>query len=103
MKIINTNETKLEIKTTTKFDKQLKKLYKQGKDIEKLIYVIQKLANKQKLDFKFRNHSLNDNKIYKNCKECHIEPDWLLIYQIKDNELILLLFATGSHSELFEK
>ena len=43
---------------------------------------------------------LNDKK-YKDCKECHIEPDWLLVYQIKDSELILLLFATGSHSELF--
>ena len=47
MKIINNSETKLEIKTTTKFDKQLKKLHKQGKDIEKLIYVIQKLVIKK--------------------------------------------------------
>ena len=42
-------------------------------------------------------------KKYKECRECHIEPDWLLIYQIKDNELILLLFGTGSYSELFKK
>ena len=45
---------------------------------------------------------LNDKK-YKDCKECHIEPDWVLIYRIKDAELILLLFGTGSHSELFKK
>lgn len=44
---------------------------------------------------------LNDNKYYKNCGECHIEPDWLLIYKYIDEQLILLLIATGNHSELF--
>ena len=44
-----------------------------------------------------------DDKTYKGCYECHITPDWLLIYNIEDSELILLLFATGSHSELFNK
>ena len=44
---------------------------------------------------------LVNNKHYKNCGECHIEPDWLLVYQYIDNELILVLVATGSHSELF--
>ena len=44
---------------------------------------------------------LTDSKHYKNCGECHIEPDWLLVYQYIDNELVLVLVATGSHSELF--
>ena len=42
-----------------------------------------------------------DDKKYKDCFECHITPDWLLVYKIKDNELVLLLFATGTHSDLF--
>lgn len=88
---------------TNKFKKQYKKMKKQGKNLTKLYKAIEKLANKEKLDYKFNNHNLIDNKIYKNCKECHIEPDWLLIYQINNNKLILLLIATGSHSELFQK
>ena len=73
---------------------------KQNKDINKLIEV---LANGEELDSKYRNHKLINDKIFKDCFECHIEPDWLLIYKYKNNELILLLFATGSHSELFKK
>lgn len=88
---------------TNKFKKQYKKMKKQGKDLTKLYKAIEKLANKEKLELNFNNHNLIDNKIYKNCKECHIEPDWLLIYQINDNKLILLLIASGSHNELFDK
>ena len=88
---------------TNKFKKQCKKIIKQGKDLTKLYKTIEKIANKEKLELKFNNHNLINNKIYKNCKECHIEPDWLLIYQINDNKLILLLIASGSHSELFDK
>lgn len=44
---------------------------------------------------------LNNSKYYKNCGECHIEPDWLLVYQYNNNKLILLLVATGTHSEIF--
>lgn len=88
---------------TTNFKKQYKKVKKQGKDLNKLHMIIEKLANGEELDLKHKNHNLINNKIYRDCKECHIEPDWLLIYQIKDNELVLLLFSTGSHSELFNK
>ena len=63
--------------------------------------VISMIANKQRLGFKYRNHKLSKSKEYKNCFECHIEPDWLLIYKIQDDKLLLLLFATGSHSDLF--
>lgn len=62
-----------------------------------------KIANGEKLDLKYRNHSLMDDKLYKGCYECHINPDWLLVYRIVQDKLILLLVATGSHSELFGK
>lgn len=87
---------------TSSFKKQYKKAKKQGKDLRKLYEVIEKLANGKELELKYRNHDLITDKKYINCKECHIEPDWLLIYQIKDKELILLLFSIGSHSELFK-
>ena len=98
---MNSKGTIYEVKTTRQFDKSLKKISKQGKDLEKLIDVVEKLADGIDLDEKYRNHHLNDSKYYKDCYECHIEPDWLLVYKYNNNELILLLFATGSHSELF--
>ena len=76
---------------------------RQNKDINKLIEVLEILANGEELDPKYKNHKLINDKIFKDCNECHISPDWLLIYKYKDNELILLLFATGSHSDLFNK
>ena len=95
--------TKLKYRTrfTSDFKKNYKKIKKQGKDINKLRQVIEKLANKEKLDEKYQNHMLNDSKKYKNCGECHIEPDWLLVYQYVDNELILLLVTISSHGEIF--
>ncbi len=94
---------KYEIVYSSKFKKSLKKVLKQGKNIKKLKIIIDKLANKEELEPKFRNHFLINDKYYKDCEECHIEPDWLLVYQYHDNELILLLINTGSHSELFNK
>lgn len=94
---------KYQIDFTTNFKKQYKKIKKQGKDISKLYNVIEKIANGEELESKYQNHNLFNDKKYKNCKECHIEPDWLLIYQINDHELVLLLMSTGIHSELFTK
>ena len=94
---------KYKIDFTINFKKQYKKIKKQGKDLNKLHKIIEKIAVGEELESKYKNHSLFNDKKYKNCKECHIEPDWLLVYQIKDNELILLLIATGSHSEIFNK
>ena len=94
---------KYEIKISSKFKKDYKKVLKQGKDKNKFIYVLRKLASDEKLDVNYKDHALINNKIYKNCRECHIEPDWLLVYKIKEDKLILLLYATGSHSELFDK
>lgn len=97
----NTIKTKYVIKFTSDFKKSYKKIVKQGKDVNKLKYVINELANGNDLDLKYKNHMLTNSKYYKNCGECHIEPDWLLIYKYSNDELILLLVATGSHSELF--
>lgn len=94
---------KYKIDFTTNFKKQYKKIKKQGKNLDKLFKIIEKLACGIELEIKNKNHNLINDKHYKDCKECHIEPDWLLIYKIKDNELILLLMATGSHSDLFER
>ena len=84
-----------------KFKKNLKKMLKQGKNIEKLLDVVDKLALKEELNEKYKNHMLKDDKYYKNCGECHIEPDWLLVYQYYEGELILVLVNTSSHSDLF--
>jgi mRNA interferase YafQ len=97
------NNYKYDVVYSTKFKKSLKKIKKQNKNIDELLDVIDKLALKEELDKKYRNHRLIDDKYYKNCSECHIRPDWLLIYQYNDNELLLLLINTGSHSELFGK
>ena len=94
---------KYEIIYSAMFKKTLKKVLKQGKKIDELKIVIEKLAIKEELAPKYRNHKLIDDKNYKNCYECHIKPDWLLIYQYNDNELFLLLMETGSHSDLFNK
>ena len=94
-------KTKYQIKYTSDFKKNYKKIKKQGKNVEKLKYVVNKLANGIELEEKYKNHMLTDSKHYKNCGECHIEPDWLLVYQYINNELVLVLVTTGSHSELF--
>lgn len=97
----NVADTKYGVVTSNKFNKQLKKIIKQGKKIEKLIEVVKKIANGEILSSKYRDHALQDTKYYRNVRECHIEPDWLLIYKVKEDEIILYLVETGSHSDLF--
>ncbi len=87
---------------TSKFKKQYKKMKLQGKNIPLLINIINKLKNGEILETKYSNHLLANSNYFKNCYECHIEPDWLLIYRIDNENLILLLCQTGSHSELFK-
>ena len=94
-------DTKYKIDVTSNFKKQLKKIIKQNKDINELLEVITKLANLENLDSKYRNHNLINDKTYKDCSECHIKPDWLLIYKYVDDKLVLVLLAIGSHSDLF--
>ncbi len=87
------------VKPTTKFQKDLKRIQKRGYDISLLTEIIKKLANGETLPEKNRDHNLSGN--YVGCRECHITPDWLLVYEIDNGELILYLTRTGSHSDLF--
>jgi mRNA interferase YafQ len=83
---------------TTQFKKDLKRIRKQNKDASKLKAVIEKLAAGEALDEKHKDHPLRGN--YAGVRDCHIAPDWLLIYAIVGDELRLI--RTGSHTELFE-
>ncbi len=84
---------------TTQFKKDYKKVKKQNKDLSKLRVVIEKLVDQQTLEPKDKDHQLTGN--WKGHRDCHIEPDWILIYQLTDNALILE--KTGAHSELYKK
>ena len=88
-----------EIRFTSQFKKDLKLAKKQGRNTDKLFSVIEQLANGQPLEEKYRDHALTGN--YKGCRECHVEPDWLLIYEVDNGILVLMLYRIGSHSELF--
>lgn len=89
-----------EVRFTNQFKKDIKLAQKQGKDIEKLFSVVDILASGELLPAKFRDHDLTGD--YKGCRECHIEPDWLLVYEKDNGLLILMLNRVGSHSELFK-
>ncbi len=97
----NLKSTKYGVITSNKFNRQLKKAKKQGKNIEKLNIVVKKLADGETLESKYKDHVLNDTKFYRNCRECHIEPDWLLVYKYNNDKIILYLIQTGSHADLF--
>lgn len=90
---------KYEVKFTNQFKKDLKIAKKQGRDIDRLYAVIEKLADDEPLEQKYRDHDLSGN--YKGCRECHVEPDWLLVYEVMDDVLVLMLYRIGSHSTLF--
>ena len=77
----------------------MKRIEKRGYNISLLTDIIRKLADGETLPEKNRDHSLSGD--YSGCRECHITPDWLLIYEIADSELILYLTRTGTHSDLF--
>ena len=89
---------KYKITSTTAFNKDLHKLEKRKFPLQELKYVIDVLSNGEQLSEKYRDHQLKGN--LKDFRECHIRPDWLLIYQKKEDELILILSRTGSHSDL---
>lgn len=89
----------LKIRYQTAFKKDYKNIVKRGYDVRLLETVIGLLAEQKSLPEKYRDHSLLGN--YAGCRECHITPDWLLIYEINEKELILYLTRTGSHSDLF--
>lgn len=89
----------LTIKYHTMFKKDFKRIKKRGYDISRIEKIVELLANEVPLPEQFKDHNLSGN--YNGFRECHIAPDWLLIYQVNNNELVLVLSRTGSHSDLF--
>jgi mRNA interferase YafQ len=87
------------VRPTTKFQKDVKLAAKRGYKIELLTTVIKQLAAGEVLSEGYKDHQLKGK--YKGCRECHITPDWLLIYEVSDGDLILYLTRTGTHSDLF--
>lgn len=87
------------IKPTARFQKDLKRIQRRGYDLSLLTAVIKKLAAGEPLPEKNKDHILSGK--FTGCRECHIAPDWLLIYEIADDTLILYLTRTGTHSDLF--
>ena len=93
----------MNVRWRNQFKKDYRLMMKQGQDLGKLDYVIEELAVPNPLPAQYRDHYLKGD--YIGYKECHIEPDWLLIYDyeaLDDGELQLLLVRTGSHADLFE-
>lgn len=86
---------------TNRFKKDLKLAKNQNENLNKLFEVIDVLANGGTLDAKYRDHDPTGN--YNGTCECHIEPDWLLIYEIHGDALVLMPYRLGSHSEPFKK
>ena len=91
----------LEVKYSSKFKKGLKLAAKRGLDISLLENVVEKLRNRIPLEQKYQDHSLK-GKMSK-YRECHIQPDWLLVYLIQEDILVLTLIDTGTHADLFGK
>lgn len=91
----------LKIEFSGQFKKDYKLAIKRGCDPKLLEQVISMLANELPLPEKYRDHALTTSRNYKNVRECHIEPDWLLIYRTEKERLILQLVRTGTHSDLF--
>lgn len=81
------------------FKKDLKIARKRGYDLRKIMEVIDILSSGEALPEKYKDHPLFGK--YHNCRECHIQPDWLLIYEIDNGKLFLYLIRNGSHSDLF--
>lgn len=84
--------------TTTQFEKDIKLAKKRGKELNKIFKIMQLLLNQEKLPLKHRDHALTGN--YANRRECHIEPDWLLIYKLESDSIIFE--RAGTHSDLFK-
>ena len=85
-------------KEKTQFKKDVRAAKKRGKDLAKLKYIVTELLNERPLDPVYKDHLLIGN--FKGDRECHVEPNWLLIYTIIENDLILV--RTGTHADLFK-
>ena len=93
----------LNLRYDARFKKDYKKAVKRHYDIKLLEETISLLRTQRPLPKKYKDHQLTNSRNYKNARECHIQPDWLLIYRIHNNTLILELMRTGTHSDLFNK
>lgn len=89
----------LQLVPTAQFKKDYKRLKKRGLDMSELQRVLDKLCEEMPLDARYRDHALSGN--YTGFRECHIRPDWLLVYAIDKGRLILTASRTGTHSDLF--
>ena len=89
----------LHVYFTNKFKKDYKRVAKRKTNIVDFEYVVNELRNERKLKEKYKDHELHG--IYEGFRECHLNPDWLLIYKIDKGELTLTLARTGTHSDLF--
>ena len=89
------------IQYTNRMKKDARLMKKRGKNMNKLVSVLALLASGNPLPVQYKDHSLTGN--LQDFRECHIEPDWLLLYQIHEDTLILSATATGSHADLFDK
>ena len=83
---------------TNQFKRDYKKAKKRRQDVSRLLEVVSRLASGEKLQQSYKDHMLGGT--YRDCRECHIDSDWLLIYRLTSNELVLI--RTGSHADLFE-
>lgn len=90
---------KLHVKYYTQFKRDIKRAKKRHLDIGLLEDVVKKLQRGEKLDAIYRDHKLSGE--YEGYRECHIQPNWLLVYKIIDEELILALARTGTHDDVF--
>ena len=89
----------LELVTTSTFRKDLKIAKKRGYDLSLIEFVIDALLKENTLPQKYKDHVLTGN--YRGFRECHISPDWLLIYAVNKDKLVLIVSRTGTHSDLF--
>lgn len=87
------------VKPTKRFEKDLKRVHRRGYDIALITAVIKQLAAGEPLPAQYKDHALTGN--FAGCRECHITPDWLLVYEIDEAAVILYLTRTGTHSDLF--
>ena len=89
----------LELKQTSQFKKDLRRMVKRGANMDLLDEVVLLLREREPLPDKYEDHPLTGN--WAGYRDCHIQPDWLLLYRVEENVLILSLTRTGSHSDLF--
>lgn len=90
---------KYKIIPTSKFQKDLRRIQKRGYDMSLITNVIKIIASGEEIPSKYREHKLSGN--YSSCRECHITPDWLMIYELVEDDLLLYLTRTRTHSDLF--